>query len=144
MMKRFILYIYTIILLFIAGAAAPLYRHYNDVMRELNDYRNLDAWSHEADSPFAGGDVVFDGRHKMHDMVVVKWVTADNVRSECSKYITSKYEVNACAVWSEATNSCLIITRNYPTMADLGHELRHCFQGSWHKDADAAIHNKRG
>jgi len=40
--------------------------------------------------------------------------------------------VNLKACGTQDGNKCLIVTPKQATMHNLGHELRHCFQGYWH------------
>ena len=42
-------------------------------------------------------------------------------------------EVVACAVFVEGDKTCTIITGEFTSLATVGHEVRHCFEGLWHK-----------
>jgi hypothetical protein len=46
-----------------------------------------------------------------------------------------KITVDACSFWDKGLfgDSCTIISEIKTSMAILGHEMRHCFQGSFHK-----------
>ena len=45
-------------------------------------------------------------------------------------------KMDACSFWDPAvnrTNVCTIITGNFTDQDTVGHEVRHCFQGNFHK-----------
>jgi len=85
-------------------------------------------------------DSPFDGSVKMSDTVQVKWVTANNVQSACEAESRRRGNggfgspMQACSFWTKTTEGmeCTIITPKNPTIHNLGHELRHCFQGNYH------------
>ena len=66
----------------------------------------------------------------------VTWLVVDNVQRTCETESRKRgfggfgYGVDACSFWT--SNRCTIVTSTKPTMHQLGHELRHCFQGSFH------------
>jgi hypothetical protein len=71
----------------------------------------------------------------------ITWRPVDDVVKECNKervkYGQKPYtfQVQACASWGFnlfRQAECVIITSKTPNMATLGHEMRHCFQGSYH------------
>jgi hypothetical protein len=78
----------------------------------------------------------FDATRKTHNTVRVEWRAVDNVREYCSKLNIArgfgpiKHEISACS--TQDGNLCVIITGKKANMHNLGHELRHCFQGNWH------------
>lgn len=39
----------------------------------------------------------------------------------------------ACAVWVASTSQCKVITGPNPNHVVLGHEVRHCFEGHFHR-----------
>ena len=39
----------------------------------------------------------------------------------------------ACAVWVASSNQCKVITGPNPNHVVLGHEVRHCFEGHFHR-----------
>ena len=78
----------------------------------------------------------------------IKWVAVDNVFEACD--IESKKRGNGgfsrlrigqkmegCSFWSNMTpnntNMCTIITARNTDHDTVGHEIRHCFQGNFHK-----------
>jgi hypothetical protein len=39
----------------------------------------------------------------------------------------------ACAIWVAATHECKVVTGPNPNHVVLGHEVRHCFEGHFHR-----------
>lgn len=80
----------------------------------------------------------FDARKKMSDTIKLTWRTVDNVQKSCEDESRSRgnngfnYSIEACSFWNWSGTECTIITRNRSSLHDLGHELRHCFQGNYH------------
>ena len=71
--------------------------------------------------------------------VNLRWEIRDDVAQYCAKsigmgreqaYITPPV---ACAVWHVASKECLIVTGSTTSHVALGHEVRHCFEGHFHK-----------
>ena len=71
--------------------------------------------------------------------VNLRWEVREDVAQYCAKsigmgreqaYITPPV---ACAVWHVATKECVIVTGTRTTHVALGHEVRHCFEGHFHK-----------
>ena len=61
-----------------------------------------------------------------HGLRFVEWRTSEDLR-ECLPLVG----VSGCAVWTGM--SCTIYTRPMTSHEILGHELRHCFEGHYHK-----------
>lgn len=80
----------------------------------------------------------FDARKKMSETIKLTWRTVDNVQQACEQESRSRgnngfgYGVEACSFWNNAGTECTIITKNKSTLHELGHEVRHCFQGNYH------------
>jgi hypothetical protein len=82
----------------------------------------------------------FDGRKKLTETSYITWKTVPNVQQVCSAEAVKRgkgsfgYAIDACAFWDKTPNGfvCTIVTRERPNYWDLGHEMRHCFQGNWH------------
>jgi len=90
--------------------------------------------SQDPNDAFAGADVQFDADTKLRPMIEVAWFTVDDPQALCEQQDKRRYpyRISACALRVNDNRRCIIITGRRPTMGDLGHELRHCFQGSWH------------
>jgi hypothetical protein len=71
--------------------------------------------------------------------VKLRWEVREDVAQFCAKsigmgreqaYITPPV---ACAVWHVASKECVIVTGTRTNHVALGHEVRHCFEGHFHK-----------
>ena len=71
--------------------------------------------------------------------VKVRWEVRENVAEVCGRaaklsstqaWITPPL---ACAMWNVASKECVIITGKKVSHVELGHELRHCFEGNFHR-----------
>lgn len=76
---------------------------------------------------------------RVMNMVKLRWEVRDDVASYCANatgmdkeraYTTPPL---ACAIWSVAARECTIVTGKLTTHLALGHELRHCFEGHFHR-----------
>lgn len=71
--------------------------------------------------------------------VKVRWEVRENVAEFCgraAKLTTAQAYFTppiACAMWNVQSKECVIITGQQVTHVALGHELRHCFEGSFHR-----------
>ena len=80
----------------------------------------------------------FDARRKMSETIAITWRTVDNVQQACEAESRRRgnggfgYGVEACSFWNSDGTECTIITKNRASMHELGHEVRHCFQGNYH------------
>lgn len=85
-------------------------------------------------------NALFDTNKNMASMVVVTWEQTNNVQKRCDAESKTRglggfdYEVEACSFWGQrlGVQVCHVITGKKTTIATLGHEMRHCYQGSWH------------
>ena len=83
-------------------------------------------------------DAKFDARKKMSETIKLTWRTVNDVQKACEAESRARgnngfgYSIEACSFWNWEGTECTIITRNKATLHDLGHELRHCFQGNYH------------
>jgi hypothetical protein len=84
---------------------------------------------------------IFDASKNFTKTNIVNWVVVDNASEACQKesrrrgYKGWPYKVYACSFWNEnngAPMECTIITGKQTNMHQLGHEIRHCFQGPYH------------
>lgn len=71
--------------------------------------------------------------------IEVQWVSADNPTAECKRrfpgtHLDLRYVIPACSGWDHTKNTCTIVTGSETSHQILGHELRHCFEGDFHKD----------
>ena len=81
-------------------------------------------------------DATFTTKSNFTHQTTVTWLVVDNVQRTCERESHKRglggfgYGVDACSFWRK--NTCLIVTGKQTTHAELGHELRHCYQGSFH------------
>jgi hypothetical protein len=80
---------------------------------------------------------IFDTNANLVEKTSITWRTVDDVQTECEKESRSRgyggfgFSIQACSFFDKTT--CTIITSKKTTMHTIGHEVRHCFQGNWHK-----------
>lgn len=80
----------------------------------------------------------FSTTENEHETMLITWKPVDNVQKVCQDEYKRRghgafnYLVVACSFWNNNTKTCTIYTRKNPTMHDVGHEIRHCYQGNWH------------
>jgi hypothetical protein len=80
----------------------------------------------------------FSTKENNHETMLITWKTVDNIQQVCQTehkkrgFGAFNYAVDACSFWNDVTKTCTIYTRKNPTMHDVGHEVRHCYQGNWH------------
>jgi hypothetical protein len=81
----------------------------------------------------------FSTNANMHQIVTMTWIPVDDIAKVCHEEGRKRLKnfasrnwgpSEACAFWTG--NNCNIYTKRNPTMHELGHEVRHCFQGGWH------------
>ena len=84
----------------------------------------------------------FSTKNNFTDSSTIKWKQVPNVQKACDKQRTAAgfppygYSVEACSQWKTniiGQDVCYIITAKKVSMWTLGHEVRHCFQGAYHK-----------
>jgi hypothetical protein len=79
----------------------------------------------------------FDTKKNFTNSSTITWVTVDNVQEACEAESRNRgyngfgVKLLACSFYKG--DQCTIITGKKSNMHQLGHEVRHCFQGSWHK-----------
>ncbi len=83
---------------------------------------------------------LFDASHARINKTTITWRMEDDIQAACEQESQRRglggfgYGVEACSFWGRTLgiNQCTIITNKQTTMAVVGHEIRHCFAGSWH------------
>jgi hypothetical protein len=66
------------------------------------------------------------------------WEVREDVADYCLKVSPARGHLwlpkpVACAVWITATRECKVVTGPNPNHVVLGHEVRHCFEGHFHR-----------
>lgn len=82
----------------------------------------------------------FDALRARIDKTTITWRKVDDIQAACEKESQRRglggfgYGVEACSFWDKSFgfDQCTIITKKQTTMGTVGHEIRHCFAGSWH------------
>jgi hypothetical protein len=80
----------------------------------------------------------FSTKANRTEKLVVSWMVVPTGKVQATCEAISKdsglggfgFAVDACSFWQKKT--CLIVTGDKSTHAEAGHEIRHCFQGSFH------------
>jgi len=78
--------------------------------------------------------------------VKITWIAVEDIQKSCDAESKKRgkngfpYAVDACSFWGDKRNSagsmqrtCFIFTSAKTNTHTLGHEMRHCFQGEYHK-----------
>ncbi len=84
------------------------------------------------------GDAKFSTKSNRTETLAVSWIVVPNAAVQATCDGVSKdsglggfgFAVSACSFWRK--DMCLIVTGKQTTMHQIGHELRHCYQGSFH------------
>ena len=68
--------------------------------------------------------------------VHLRWIVVDDINSACSAENKKRggkafnFNVQACSFWEG--KECLILTPKMASIHNLGHEVLHCFRGTYH------------
>jgi hypothetical protein len=78
-------------------------------------------------------------QYRIMNQVRINWEVRDDVAHFCShaksmgreqSYLTPPM---ACAIWDILKGECTVVTGPVTSHVALGHELRHCFEGHFHR-----------
>jgi hypothetical protein len=83
----------------------------------------------------------FDLSNNNSNEIAVSIIPSDNVQATCDAeskkrgYGGFKMSVEACSFWDKKRvgNKCTIVLPRHANFHTVGHEMRHCMQGSFHK-----------
>lgn len=83
---------------------------------------------------------IFSTKKNITNISLITWEQVKNVQTRCDQESKKRglggfsYSVEACSFWGKRLgfDVCHIITEKKTSMATLGHEARHCFQGDFH------------
>ncbi len=86
------------------------------------------------------GDLKFDFSKRLTNSAKVNIYTVDNVRQTCEQESKKRghggfgVSVDACTFWNHGPlgSTCDIYFSKKTSMHEIGHEIRHCFAGSFH------------
>lgn len=98
-------------------------------------------WLALSSSAIAGPFTKFDATKNMTNHSMITWDQVDDVQKACEAESRRrglggfKIQVEACSFWGKRlmVDVCHIITEKSTNLDTLGHEMRHCFQGAYHK-----------
>ena len=83
---------------------------------------------------------VFSIAEKMYDTAEIRIMAVNDVSNRCQEESRKRgfggfpYAVFACSFWNEGgSRRCTIFLGKKTNMHQLGHEVRHCYQGAWHQ-----------
>ncbi len=71
--------------------------------------------------------------------VKLRWVVREDVVQHCARAVKMGLDQAfitppvACAIWNKSTQECTIVTGTTTSHLALGHEVRHCFEGHFHR-----------
>jgi hypothetical protein len=86
-------------------------------------------------------DLWFEAKDRYNEMRI-NWVVVPDVAKTCDAVFASakaatkhKLSMKACSVRKtiDGTRTCNIYTGKQTSLAIVGHEARHCFEGAWHE-----------
>jgi hypothetical protein len=83
-------------------------------------------------APAQSYNIQFEARPNLPEKTI-RWVVVENVSAVCQNKMPalSGQRILACSEYNN--HSCTIYTGLITDMAIVGHEIRHCFEGQWHK-----------
>ena len=99
-------------------------------------FKSINGFTEYRDEPFKE----FDATRNIANKSLIVWRQEADVNSACD-YESRKrgnsgfgFRVQGCSFYTleNKTSICTILTPQATTLTNLGHEVRHCFQGSWH------------
>jgi len=63
----------------------------------------------------------------------IQWVVVEDLEQACfgKPKNPGDGELRGCAKFT--ATACIIYTKRITSLANLGHEMRHCFEGYWHE-----------
>ena len=69
----------------------------------------------------------------VHQVKRVEWIVTERVDEMCQGLapLSNGRKYVACTKFNDT--SCVVYTKPNLTLAELGHEMRHCFEGHWHR-----------
>ena len=78
----------------------------------------------------------FDATKNFTNKSTIEWVVTKDLQTVCDRESKKRglggfdFPVDACSFWHGPT--CIIFTIPAATLHEIGHEMRHCFQGNYH------------
>ena len=82
---------------------------------------------------------VMPAQYRIMNQVRINWEVRDDVAHFCAQAKSMGREQSyltppmACAIWDILKAECTVVTGPLTSHVALGHELRHCFEGHFHR-----------
>lgn len=89
---------------------------------------------------------MFNTNKNQFNEVTISWVSVKDIQRSCEAESKRRgnsgfgYPIDACSFWDDKKDwsgktkrACTIFTTKKTNTDTLGHEVRHCFQGDYHK-----------
>jgi hypothetical protein len=82
---------------------------------------------------------VMPAQYRIMNQVRINWEVREDVAHFCAHAKSMSREQSyltppmACAIWDILETECTVVTGPLTSHVALGHELRHCFEGHFHK-----------
>ncbi len=75
---------------------------------------------------------------RLMNQVKLTWEVREDVGDYCLRAQNNQGNLKqikplACAIWVAASQECKVVTGPNPNHVVLGHEVRHCFEGHFHR-----------
>jgi hypothetical protein len=89
------------------------------------------AISHVPTTPNPTYNIQFEAKPNLPEKNI-RWIVVEDISSHCQNKMPQlgSKRVLACSEYNN--KACTIYTGKVTDMAQIGHELRHCFEGQWH------------
>lgn len=85
-----------------------------------------------ADTLRVGQDDLIFNASPNHTPKIIEWIIVEDLDQACygKPKNPGQGELRGCAKFNKT--KCFVYTKKQTTLANLGHEMRHCFEGQWH------------
>ena len=86
----------------------------------------------QADTLRVGQDDLIFNVSPNHTPKIIEWIVVEDLDQACygKPKNPGQGELRGCAKFNKT--KCFVYTKKETTLANLGHEMRHCFEGQWH------------
>jgi hypothetical protein len=87
----------------------------------------------QADTLRVGQDDLIFNTRTDHTPKIIEWIIVEDLEQACNGKPKNpgQGELRGCAKFNKT--KCFVYTKKQTTLANLGHEMRHCFEGQWHE-----------
>ncbi len=97
----------------------------------------MSRWSKSASAASLAAFVALAGCAGSEDAIRIRWIKAESVADAdlwCETLMKRRAPMmlRGCQTWDRAQRVCIVVAPAGDNET-LGHEVRHCFEGAWHK-----------